>query len=224
MLFRSALAWPEDGTLRVRCLAAGAPGIRGDVTGVELVGVPGKLAFRREAEALVVTLPARRPCDHAWALRITGLDLAASAPVVPPVEGAGRVRPQADGRLVLGAADAVTHGKVSVEARGGQPNLGRWDSSADWAAWKVFVPKPGTYDVAAETSALADGIGFVVEAGGAATAGKAPKTGAWDEYVRVPAGRLAIPKAGEVEVVMRPQDPKAWRAINLRSLTLTPVP
>lgn len=221
-LYATALAWPGDGMLRVRCLASGAPGIRGDVTGVELVGAPGKLAFRREADALVVTLPARKPCDHAWALKITGLDLAASAPVVPSVEGAGCVRPRTDGTLVLDATDAATHGTVQLEAVGGRPNLGRWNQASDWVSWKVFIPKPGAYDVTAETAAMSHDVAFAVDAGGAVAAGKAPLTGAWTNYVKTAAGRLAISATGEVEVTMRPQDAKTWKAINLRAVTLTP--
>ena len=223
-LYAIAMAWPADGRLTVRCLAAGAPGIRGDVTSVELLGTPGKLEFRRTADGLVVPLPEQKPCEYAFAFRIAGLDLAGSEPVVPRVEGTGCIRPAADGTLVLGAADARTHGQVSVETRGGQPNLGRWDNAADWASWKVRIAKPGVYEVTAETAALAGDIGFVVEAGEATAAGRAPRTGSWDAFVKVPAGRLAMGAAGEVEVRMRAKDPNAWKAVNLRGLVLKPMP
>ena len=49
------------------------------MTGVELLGA-GKLAFQREPAGLVVSLPQAQPCEAAWALKITGLDLAASQP------------------------------------------------------------------------------------------------------------------------------------------------
>jgi hypothetical protein len=40
----------------------------------------GKLAFQRNATGLVVTLSATKPCDHAFTLKISGFDLAASEP------------------------------------------------------------------------------------------------------------------------------------------------
>jgi alpha-L-fucosidase len=80
VLYAVALAWPADGTLTVRTLAAGAPGIKGDAVNVELLGCKDKLAFQRNATGLVVTLPATKPCHHAYALKITGFDLAASEP------------------------------------------------------------------------------------------------------------------------------------------------
>ena len=49
-----------------------------------LLGSPEKLAWTRTADGLEVTLPAQKPCDHAYVLKIDGLDLAASAPVAPP--------------------------------------------------------------------------------------------------------------------------------------------
>jgi alpha-L-fucosidase len=83
-LYAVAMAWPEDGKLVVRCLASGAPGIQGDISGVEMLGA-GKVAFERTADGLAVTLPEKKPCAHAFALKITGLDLAVSEPVMPKV-------------------------------------------------------------------------------------------------------------------------------------------
>lgn len=74
-LYATAFAWPESGQLVVRTLAAGAPGIQGDVAAVELLGCPERLAFKRGADGLVVTLPAKKPCEHAYVLKITGFDL-----------------------------------------------------------------------------------------------------------------------------------------------------
>jgi alpha-L-fucosidase len=82
-LYATAYAWPTNGQLVVRTLAARAPGIRGDVTGVELLGCREKIAFKREASGLVVTLPAKKPCEHAYVLKITGFDLADSEPTIP---------------------------------------------------------------------------------------------------------------------------------------------
>lgn len=79
-LYATALAWPASGVLTVRTLADGAPGLKGGITGVELLGHAGMLPFERSSQGLVVTLPAQRPCAHAFVLKITGLDLSASEP------------------------------------------------------------------------------------------------------------------------------------------------
>ena len=52
----AALAWPEDGTVRVNALADASPLYPADIKSVELLGY-GKVGFRRTAEALIISLP-----------------------------------------------------------------------------------------------------------------------------------------------------------------------
>jgi alpha-L-fucosidase len=67
-LYAIALAWPESGKLVIKSLAAG--GNRPHVKDVSLLGHDGRLGWKQTAQGLEVTLPAVRPCDHAFALRI----------------------------------------------------------------------------------------------------------------------------------------------------------
>jgi alpha-L-fucosidase len=76
-LFAFALGWPESGELEIRSLAEGSPHAPGRVARVELLGAPGALAFRRDAGALRVQLPERRPGDHVFAFEISGSGLTA---------------------------------------------------------------------------------------------------------------------------------------------------
>jgi alpha-L-fucosidase len=69
VLYAIALAWPENGRLVVGSLAKG----KADVTSVGLLGRAGKVEWKQEANGLVVTLPADKPCDHAFSLKITVL-------------------------------------------------------------------------------------------------------------------------------------------------------
>lgn len=71
-LFAFAMAWPADGRLTLRALAAGSPHAPGRVERVELLGAPGPRPFTRDASGLVVTLPERRPGDHVYTLAISG--------------------------------------------------------------------------------------------------------------------------------------------------------
>lgn len=67
-LYAIALAWPENGKLVVKSLATGA----GKVKRVRLLGASGKLQWSQTAEGLVVTLPAKPPCNYAVSLEIEG--------------------------------------------------------------------------------------------------------------------------------------------------------
>jgi alpha-L-fucosidase len=68
-LYAIALGWPADGRLLVKCLAPAA----GTVAEVALLGHAGRIEWRQTAEGLEVRLPAQRPCDLAYTLKITGL-------------------------------------------------------------------------------------------------------------------------------------------------------
>ncbi len=74
-LYAIALGWPADGSLRVTSLAAGSPD-RGEIRSVRLLGNPGEVKWSRDAQGLVVQVPASPPCDYAYVLEIEGLKLA----------------------------------------------------------------------------------------------------------------------------------------------------
>ena len=74
-LYAIALGWPEEGRLTIKSLAAPAGGNANRIKQVELLGNKGKLPFTQTADGLAVTLPAAKPCDYAFALRITGTGL-----------------------------------------------------------------------------------------------------------------------------------------------------
>jgi alpha-L-fucosidase len=65
-LYAIALAWPESGKLTIRSLAGRS------ITSVRMLGVSDPLKFTRGSRGLVVNLPASRPCDHAYVLRLEG--------------------------------------------------------------------------------------------------------------------------------------------------------
>ena len=67
-LYVIALAWPEDGVLRIKSLARGADASA--IRSVRMLGHDGDLSFNRDADALNVTFPDRKPCRHAFALKI----------------------------------------------------------------------------------------------------------------------------------------------------------
>lgn len=215
-LYAAALGWPDDGRLTVQTLAANAPGVVGEVTGVSLLGSTEKLVWERTVDGLVVTLPAQKPCAHAYALKIEGLNVAASRPVAPPPLP---IHAAVDGTLTLTPADAVLHGTLHTEG-GALQNLGFWSDPADTAAWNVHFDAPGTYAVSAAASAAESASALALDAGeGTAATLTVPKTSGWGDYQSV-TGTLKIDAAGDRILTARPADPAAWHAVNLRTVTL----
>jgi len=68
ILFAIALDWPEPGKLLVKELAQRR--IREEIKDVTLLGHEGKLEWTQAFDALEVTLPERKPCEHAFVFRI----------------------------------------------------------------------------------------------------------------------------------------------------------
>jgi alpha-L-fucosidase len=70
-LYAIVLAWPADGQVTITSLAEGRELYERRIGQVELLGSPEPLTWTRNARGLHVALPAQKPCDHAFALRIT---------------------------------------------------------------------------------------------------------------------------------------------------------
>jgi len=67
-LYAIALTWPDSGKLVIKSLVAGANRLR--VKDVSLLGHDGNLEWKQTAKGLEVRLPAAKPCDYAFALKI----------------------------------------------------------------------------------------------------------------------------------------------------------
>ena len=68
-LYTIVVAWPEGGELTVPAL--GLCEKPGAVKRITMLGAgDAPLAFRQEERALCVTLPADKPCEHAWSLKL----------------------------------------------------------------------------------------------------------------------------------------------------------
>jgi alpha-L-fucosidase len=71
-LYAFALGWPGDGKLSIKSLAQGSAHYPREIARIALLGSDGgPLTFTREASALVVTLPEKRPSDFVATLKIT---------------------------------------------------------------------------------------------------------------------------------------------------------
>jgi alpha-L-fucosidase len=70
-LYAIALAWPGE-QLTVKSLGKSALLWDGEVGSVRLLGHEGQLEWSRDESGLTVKLPDHKPCEHAFALKITG--------------------------------------------------------------------------------------------------------------------------------------------------------
>jgi len=69
-LYATLLGWPHDGKVSIRSLGQNS----GEKVGnVSLLGSAAPLQWRQEADALTVRLPAEKPCEHAWVLKLDGV-------------------------------------------------------------------------------------------------------------------------------------------------------
>jgi alpha-L-fucosidase len=71
-LYATVMHWPDDQSVTITSLATVQP-VKGKVEKVEMLGHDGTLQFSQDAEGLKVKFPAEKPCEYAYALKITGL-------------------------------------------------------------------------------------------------------------------------------------------------------
>jgi alpha-L-fucosidase len=69
-LYAIVMAWPEDRKVTVKSLAADSPLAPREIKGVSLLGSAAPVQWKRTAEGLAVELPAQKPCDSAYVLKI----------------------------------------------------------------------------------------------------------------------------------------------------------
>jgi alpha-L-fucosidase len=69
-LYAILLDWPGS-EAKLPALGVDASRLTGEIHQVTLLGHAAPLSWQRDGDALRVTLPAQRPCDHAYALKIT---------------------------------------------------------------------------------------------------------------------------------------------------------
>jgi alpha-L-fucosidase len=219
-LYALALGWPDDNQIIIRSLARPGGENINQIKNIRLLGYRGQLTWNQTPDALVVKLPAQKISDLTVGLKITGADLK-PAPVSTETAAIG---PNAAGVLTLSADTANLNGAVQVEAQGGKPNIGFWDSGNDWVSWKGHFPRAGTYRVKVNVASLTAGTKFLVEVGAQKLTASAPLTGSWSGYQDVDAGQIEITHPGDENISVRPGDPASWKPINLTTVTLTPVP
>jgi alpha-L-fucosidase len=71
VLYAIALGWPEEGRLAVKSLGSDLPYYEKRMGKVELLGSGPDLKWSRNGDGLSIALPKQRPCDYAYAFKIS---------------------------------------------------------------------------------------------------------------------------------------------------------
>jgi hypothetical protein len=167
-------------------------------------------------------MPPQKPCDLAFAFRISGKNLKA---VPVPVEVV-LVNPDASGKIILHAREADIHGETpKYEESGGKDQIGYWADSNDYVSWNVNVTRPGKFKVSITYScaAGAEGSGFTVEATDQKLEGKSQSTGSWASYRTDELGTIELPGTGKCLIAVKPKSEPRWKVIGLKSVVLEPI-
>jgi alpha-L-fucosidase len=199
-LYLHVFDWPADGKLPV--------GIENDVVSCRLLADSTRtFKTSRAEEQLVVALTgtAPDPICSVVELTITGA----------PQAVAHRVAQTDDGQVKLVPADADLHGRLRVESKDGQPNIGFWVDNADWIEWNIQFGKPGAYRVVADVATMGES-----RLEGSITA-QIPNTGDYAKFQEVELGTLKIQKAGTEKFLLRAVR-DGWSPVNLRAVRILP--
>ena len=129
---RRKKCWPAGDKALVRTLASAA----GKIEQVSLLGGSGALTWTQTVDGLEIMMPSRKPCGHAFALKIIGNQL---QPVFVP---AALSCSDAQGRIILEARDAEIHGESPrYEQDRESYQIGYWANPKDSVSWAFEVPK-----------------------------------------------------------------------------------
>jgi alpha-L-fucosidase len=211
-LYLHVFDWPADGKLRV-------PGLRSTVQRASLLAGGEVLPCVKSEEGITVQLPESAPDPIVSVIRLE-------------IEGELDVEPVAltqehDGRIILEALYAELNNRgygehAKIETKGGKPNIGFWTDDRSWVQWTFKVRKPGNFRVTAEIAGPAK---TAVEWGVDEETSRRDieATGSYADFLPIELGQVAIKEAGIHQLSIRPVK-KEWKPVNLRGVTLHPVP
>ena len=143
-----------------------------------------------------------------------------------PVVIRPRVAAGPDGALALSAATAELLGEtIQVETRYGDPSIGYWTQASDGLRWPVRLAAAGRYRVAVDAACPDDTAGtkLRLKIGEADLPVTVPATGGWDRFQTHQLGDLVLP-AGDLDASLAVTDMPGGAVMNLRRITLSPIP
>ena len=210
VLYSIVLGWPEgECTLHAIQADSAGPDAR-----VELLG-HGPVPHRINAEKqVVIILPAlavaQRPCEHAFAFKLTGFKTS-----VHPL--ARFEQPEA---IRLEPAKATCEGALRLQVNEGRPNIGFWDAPGDRLHWLVQVKTAGGYTLRGEFSSANGASGLKVSVGGQSHSAEVPMTDGWFKPQFVSFGEFQFDRPGVFHLVLEPSSTERWQALNVYQIQM----
>ena len=135
-------------------------------------------------------------------------------------------RQKADGRIVLLATNAITHGKtIRYEPQPHKNTIGYWTKAEDWVSWDFKVAHPGKFEVTL-TQSCGKGSGgsevqFII--GEQIIRDAVPETGAFTNWTNRTIGTFILERAGNYEIAVKPVKKPGVAVMDLRAITMKPV-
>ena len=210
-LYLHVFNWPEDGKLLV-------PGLESEVKSARLLVGGTELKFEKNANGVVVDLPAEASDANASVIK---MEIAGESKVAKVF-----IKPEGEGSIVLPAAlvdfgiPKNGHAARFLEAAKGT-EIGYWESPEAFLSWDFTGAKPGDYEVLAEISGI-ENAKASLELSGKKLPVNLAATGNYSIYQIQNLGKIRISGRGEQTLAIRP-DQNAWKAFNLRKITLRPI-
>lgn len=172
-----------------------------------------------ENARLTLSLPSRLDAfATVIELQLTGKPEVISIPVMQQAN--------TQGIFLLKAVDAEIHATTAqYETGGGKDNIGFWTRQEDYVSWTLNVAAAGRYKVEIIYACPPENAGTTYTLGienGERLDGTVRATGSWTTFQTETLGELTLP-AGRVTVSVRIVNIPRGAAMNLKSVTLTPV-
>jgi alpha-L-fucosidase len=202
--------WPADGKILLPTLKE-LPS-----TGTMLKGGAAVTA-KRTADGVVIHLPGNATDPDASVARI-------EFPGPLTITQQPYATPGTDGTLTLLPLDAdpfgAVGGNISVEGSGAEAYLTGWKYANYRVEYRVKTGAVRKWKVEAEIAAT-DAVKISLNVGKSSQVIDIPATGDGLTWKTISMGMIELP-AGETVIELKP-DPKNWKPIHLRKVTLTPV-
>ena len=211
-LYLIALGWPE-GDVTANSMQVDS---RKPSASVVLLGYDGSVDYRLNEDGQPVIevpdlKPQERPCGHAYAFKLTGFEVSVAPEAAFWQPGAVTLKPEA----------ATLEGeRIKVQDTPPGLNIGFWDNPEERVHWLVKIAEPGTYGVRGELASAYAPSGLELSVAGQSLSARVPKTNGWADTKKIYFGRLKFTEAGVYHLILRPQDPKSWKAVNVHRLQL----
>ncbi|HZZ29223.1 MAG TPA: alpha-L-fucosidase [Pirellulales bacterium] len=211
-LYLSVFDWPTDGKLLVPLLNERAT--------ASLLIEPNKpLPVKATPDGLVIDVPTTAPDENTTmiVLQPEGELKFAAIPLPKQAE---------DGTIRLTPQDADISGGAGVEGESVQ-NIGHWRTTKDAISWKIGVNHPGKFDVTLlyAQSNDRDGASFTFTAQNQSLSGTVQGTKNANTYEEMKLGTIEISQPSAVKFAIKADKvPENKYVMNLRNITLTPVP